>query len=316
VPVAILPMLATLVDAPVDRPGWVYEEKYDGIRIIASKEGRRIALMSRNLKDRAADFAEVARAVAELPAPTLVLDGELVFFDAADVSRFQLLQRHETGEADARPAYAVFDCLWARGRDLCKRPLTERRAVLEAEVRPGPFLLHARRLGPHGLAAFEEAKRLGLEGIIAKNPVAPYRAGTRSRDWLKIKVRQEEEFVIGGFTAPAGSRAHFGALMVGAYRDDALRYAGKVGTGFTARTLADLMARFRPLVRPTSPFTDHVRERDATWLEPKLVAQIGFTELTGDGRLRHPTFLGLRSDKEPREVHWPRVTPVRVGTRG
>jgi bifunctional non-homologous end joining protein LigD len=300
-------MLATLVDGPFHLTGWVYEEKYDGIRILAYKDGRRVQLITRNLKDRTADFPEIAAAVAALSAPTLVLDGEVVLFDQQHVSRFQLLQRRELGERSRRPVFAVFDCLYARGRDLRSAPLSRRRAVLEAEVTEGDVLVLARRLAGDGFEAFKEAERLGLEGLVAKNEAAPYVADKRSRDWLKVKVRTEEEFVIGGFTAPAGSRAHFGALLVGAYRDGVLRYAGKVGTGFTGRTLADLMMRLQRLVRPTSPFADHVRERGVTWVEPRLVAQIGFTELTGDGRLRHPTFLGLRTDKDAAQVHWPRA---------
>lgn len=302
-------MLATLVPAAFHLPGWVYEEKYDGYRIIAYKEGERVSLLTRNLKDRTDDFSEIAAAIAALAAPTLVLDGEIVVFDREGVSRFQLLQRRLEGEAEAAPVFAVFDCLWARERDLRDRPLTERRRVVEAEVPPGAHLRVARRLVADGLEAFEQAKRLGLEGLVGKDPASRYLPGVRFAAWRKVKVRAEEEFVIGGFTAPAGSRAHFGALLVGAYDGKRLRYAGKVGTGFSERTLDDLMRRFRPLRRPTPPFADPPRERDVTWIEPKLVAQVGFTEWTGDGRLRHPVFLGLREDKRPSEVRWPAGRP-------
>ena len=295
-------MLATLVDAPFDAPGWVYEEKYDGIRLLAYKEGRRVTLLTRNLKDRTADLPDIAAAVAALPAVTLVLDGEAVIFDAADVSRFQLLQQRE-GD-DEVPVFAVFDCLYTRGRDLRDRPLSERRAALAAEVKSGGALVIARRLADDGFAAFAEAKRLGLEGVVAKDERSPYLAGVRSPAWRKVKVRLEEEFVVGGFTAPAGARTHFGALLIGGWDGPAFRYAGKVGTGFTTRTLGDLMARLRPLVRPTSPFAERVREPRVTWVEPRLVAQLGFTERTADGRLRHPVFLGLRDDKGPGEVKW------------
>ena len=308
----IRPMLATLVDEPFHREGWIYEEKYDGIRILAYKDGRRVELITRNLKDRTEDFPEIAHALAGMAAPTLVLDGEAVLFDAQRVSRFQLLQRRELGDRAPRPVYAVFDCLYARGRDLRREPLSSRRAVLEAEVKEGAAMLIARRLAADGLAAFAEARRLGLEGVVAKNEAASYVADLRSRDWLKVKVRAEEEFVIGGFTAPGGSRTHFGAILVGAHENGVLRYAGKVGTGFTGQVLDQLMARFRRLVRPTSPFAERLRERGVTWLEPKLVAQIGFTELTDDGRLRHPTFLGLRDDKPADEVRWPRVLHTAV----
>ena len=313
VPTSVAPMLATLVDAPFHRPGWIWEEKYDGIRLIAVKEGGRVRLLTRNDKDRTADFPEVAAAVAALPAPTLVLDGEVVVFDADGVSRFQLLQRHAAGASP--PIYVVFDCLYARGRDLMGEPLTARRAVLESEVREGPRLKLARRLADNGFEAFAEARRRGLEGVIGKDPTSRYQPGVRSPAWCKVKARAEEEFVIGGFTAPRGSRHHLGALLVGAWDGDALRYAGKVGTGFTEATLAALHRRLSPLARPQPRFVDPPRERDVTWVEPRLVAQIGFTEMTGDGKLRHPVFLGLREDKSARDVHWAGSREVRSDSR-
>jgi bifunctional non-homologous end joining protein LigD len=298
-------MLATLVGAPFHLPGWVYEEKYDGFRFLAYKEGRRVTLLTRNMKDRTEEFGVIARAVAALPAPTLVLDGEIVVFDRRGVSRFQLLQRRGDDEAATAPVFAVFDVLYVRGRDLRGRPLTARRAVLERELPEQPPLMLARRLASDGFKAFAAAQRRGLEGVIAKDGTSLYAPGTRSPLWRKVKVRAEEEFVIGGFTAPEGSRSHFGALLVGAWAGDELRYAGKVGTGFTGKTLDDLIRRFHPLVRDGSPFADGPRERGVTWVEPTLVAQLGFTERTGDGKLRHPTFLGLRDDKPAREVRWP-----------
>lgn len=307
VPFRVTPMLAMLVGEPFHLPQWVYEEKYDGFRFIAYKEGRTVTLLTRNMKDRTAEFPAVAAAIAALVAPTLALDGEVVVLDEYGISRFQLLQRHLLGELDAPPVFAAFDCLYARGRDLRDAPLRERRRVLEAEVGTRALVPLARRLPGDGFEAFAEARRRGLEGIVAKDPESPYLAGARSLAWRKVKVRAEEEFVVGGFTAPGGARTHFGALLVGAYEGGALRYAGKVGTGFTARSLADLRRRFAPLVRATSPFADAPRERSVTWLSPKLVAQIGFTERTGDGRLRHPVFLGLREDKRPREVRWPQT---------
>ena len=300
VPTGVKPMLATLVDAPFHEPGWVYEEKYDGIRILAEKDGRRVRLVTRNLIDRSADFPEVAAAVAKLPAPTLLLDGEVVLFDPKGISRFGLFG------ADTRrePVYVVFDVLYARGRDLRRLPFAERRAILEKEVRPGGPLRLARRLASDGFKAFEAARERGLEGIVAKDEASAYETGKRSTAWRKVKVRAEEEFVIGGYTAPEGARTHFGALLIGAFDDGRLRYAGKVGTGFTGKTLADLAQRFARLRRATSPFADAPRMRDATWLEPTLVAQIGFMEKTSDGKLRHPTFLGLRDDKSAAEVRW------------
>ena len=301
-------MLATLVDAPFHRPGWIWEEKYDGIRLIAIKDGRRVELITRNDKDRTLDFPEVAAALAALPAATLVLDGEVVVFDAGGVSRFQLLQRRAEGASP--PIFVAFDCLHARGRDLLREPLTARRAALEAEVIEGPRLRIARRLADDGLRAFDEARRRGLEGVIGKDRASRYEPGVRSPAWCKVKVRAEEEFVIGGFTAPRGSRHHIGALLVGAWDGGGLRYAGKVGTGFTEQTLAALHRRLSPLARPTPPFANPPRERDVTWLEPHTVAQLGFTEMTTDGKLRHPVFLGLREDKDARDVRLSAPAPA------
>lgn len=293
-------MLATLVDAPVDRPGWVYEEKYDGIRILAYKEGAKVTLCTRNAKDRTAGFHEVAVDVARLRPRTVLLDGEVVGFDRRQVSRFQLLQQ---GEAELM--YAVFDCLYVDGRDLRDTPLAERRVALERALAGARSAVPARRLGTRGPAAYALAKRRGLEGIVAKDAASPYVPG-RSTYWLKVKVHQEEELVIGGYTAPRGTRRYLGALLLGAYdADGRLRYVGKVGTGFTVATLAALHRAFRPLVRRTPAFADPPRVKDAVWLRPALVAQVAFHEWTADLKLRHPVFLGLRDDKSPRECRLP-----------
>lgn len=292
-------MLATLVREPFDRPGWVYEEKYDGFRILAYKEGPRVTLLSRNQKNRTATFAAIAEAVGKLSARTLLLDGEVVAFDRRGVSRFQLLQT-----LGSEPKYAAFDCLYVNGRDLRKGPLSARRAELEQAIpRSGRIILSA-RLSDHGLKAYEAAKRKGLEGVVAKNASAPYWEG-RSRDWLKFKVRQEDEFVIVGFTAPKRSRLHFGALLLAAQAQGTLRYVGKVGTGFDRARLAELHRKFQPLVRAKPAVTDPPRQRDVTWVAPRLVAQISYEELTSDRKLRQPVFLGLRDDKSSREVTIP-----------
>jgi bifunctional non-homologous end joining protein LigD len=291
-------MLATLVDEPFHRKGWVYEEKYDGYRILAYKEGDRVTLYSRNAKDRTGTFSEVARAIAGLRDRALLLDGEAVAFDRKLVSRFQLLQQGET------TVYAVFDCLYRNGRDLRNEPLPVRRAALEAAIGDVERLFPSRRLDADGLKAYRTAKRRGYEGLVAKDSSAPYIEG-RSTKWLKVKVHQEEEFVVGGYTAPAGSRTHFGALLLGAYRGPDLHYVGKVGTGFPQKTLSGLHRRFQPLVRKTSPFAAPPREKGATWLAPKLVAQIAFQEWTDEQKLRQPVFLGLRDDKKPSDVVMP-----------
>jgi len=293
-------MLATLVPDPFDAPGWIYEEKYDGYRILAYKEGERVTLLSRNGNDRTATFAAAAAAVARLKERTLLLDGEVVAFDRKKVSRFQLLQR-----GDVSQAYAVFDCLYRSGQDLRRRPQAERRSELESALgRESTTLFLSRRLAENGLAAYRLAKRRGFEGLVAKDESSPYEEG-RSRRWLKVKVHQEEELVIGGFTPPRGGRKHLGALLLGAYAGKDLRFVGKVGTGFTEKTLASLAKTLAPTAVAKPPFVNPPREPNATWVAPRAVAQIAFQEWTADGKLRQPVFLGLRDDKKPREVKLP-----------
>jgi bifunctional non-homologous end joining protein LigD len=292
-------MLATLVDEPFHRPGWVYEEKYDGYRILAYKEGKTVTLLSRNAKDRTRSFSEVAAAIATLPSRALLLDGEVVAFDRKLVSRFQLLQQGQVPQV-----YAVFDCLYRDGVDLRARPLPERRAAMEEAIGGTERLFPSRRLSGDGLKAYAAAKKRGWEGIVAKDPGAPYIEG-RSTRWLKVKAKQEEEFVIVGFTQPGGARTHFGALLLGAHRGKNLLYVGKVGTGFTQKTLDALHAKLRPLARPTAAVANPPREKGAVWVAPKLVAQVAYQEWTADERLRQPVYLGLRDDKKASEVVMP-----------
>jgi len=296
VPFRISPMLATLVDAPFRRTDWVFEEKYDGVRILAYKEDSDVFLISRSAINRTSKYPEIASAIQKLKSPALALDGEIVVFDSKSVSRFQLLQQRK-----GQPRYAIFDCMYADGRDLRKKTLAQRRGALQRLIKPSPPLLLAKRLAADGLKAFEIASRRGLEGVIGKNLSSAYTEG-RSTEWLKVKVNQEEEFVIGGFTEPAGSRRYFGALLLGEYARDQLRYVGKVGTGFNDETLRSLHQKLRALARARSPFSKEVSERGAKFVAAKLVAQISFTERTKDGKLRHPVYLGLRDDKSAREV--------------
>jgi DNA ligase D-like protein (predicted ligase) len=300
----ISPMLATLVAEPFDRPGWVNEEKFDGIRALAYRMGKRIKLFSRNLKEFTVEFPEIAHVLEDLPGGDFVLDGEIVAFDSHDVSRFQILQRRALG-GGIRPVFAVFDCLKLNGRPMLKSALCSRREAVETllSVNPGPLLL-ARRLSTNGFDAFKAAQTRGWEGIIAKDDSSCYEPGKRSRCWLKIKCRKESEFVIGGCTAPEGHRHHFGALLVGLYDGRQLRFAGKVGTGYSEKVLADLSKKMAPLATQNSPFEPAPRQSGVTWLRPSLVAQIAFAEWTRDGKLRQPAFLGLRDDKNPSECRW------------
>jgi bifunctional non-homologous end joining protein LigD len=303
---SIRPMLATLSKSVVCGREWVFEEKYDGIRAVAEKKGTRVRLWSRTGQDLTAGFVEVTGAVRALPDDDLVLDGELVVFDPAGVSRFQLLQRRGI-DPRTRPVYVVFDVLRSKGRDLMRLPLDSRRARLLALIprRAGP-LMPSRQLRADGERALAVAREKGWEGVIAKLRDAPYEAGARSTAWRKLKVRGESEFVIGGYTPPQGSRAEFGALLVGMFDGPRLRYTGKVGTGYTQDTLRDLGAKLRHLRTTEPPFDPAPRMKDATWVKPELVAQIAYAEWTADGKLRQPAFLGLRTDKSPEEVTWAR----------
>ena len=297
-------MLATLSPSIVEGPDWVFEEKYDGIRAVAGRENGRVQVWSRTFQDLTGGFPHVVAAVAELGDGDLMIDGELVALDAEGVSRFQLLQRR--GAAGASPTrYAIFDLLEENGRSLMSRPLSERRAALERLVgrRTAPLFI-SRRLVRDGTAAYREAKRLGWEGIIAKDERSPYQPGVRSPLWRKVKVRKESEFVIGGYTAPKGGRQHLGALLVGLYDGPKLRFVGKVGTGFTQDTLDMLAGKLERLRTETPSFDPAPRMSDATWVRPKLVAQLVYAEWTADGKLRQPAFLGLRTDKDPSECKW------------
>jgi bifunctional non-homologous end joining protein LigD len=296
-------MLATLSPGIVEGPDWVFEEKYDGIRAVAGRD-RGVKIWSRMLQDLTGGFPHIVAAVEALGNADLIIDGELVALDPKGVSRFQLLQRR--GTAGASPTrYAVFDLLVLDGRSLMSRPLSERRAALERLIgrRTAPLFV-SRRLVRDGKAAYREAKRLGWEGIIAKDESSPYQPGVRSPYWRKVKVRKESEFVIGGYTQPKGGRQHLGALLVGLYDGPKLRYVGKVGTGFTQDTLAMLAGKLEKLRTEKSPFDPPPPIRDATWVRPKLVAQLAYAEWTADGKLRQPAFLGLRTDKDPSECTW------------
>lgn len=302
-------MLATLVAKPFHKPGWVYEEKYDGLRFLAYKEGSDVRLMSRNDIERTSRFPQIADAIRNLSPTTLLLDGEIVAFDRKRVSRFQSLQ-----QGKGQPVYAVFDCLFVDGKDLRREPLAARRAILEDVLNTASvenqsskekkvlFLSH--RLAGNGIQAYRLAQRRGFEGLVAKDLGSPY-VEARSSSWLKVKVHQEDEFVIAGYTQPAGARLHFGALLLGAYKNGELCYTGKVGTGFNQQSLSMLFKKFKPLVRKEPSLVDPPRERDVTYLAPRLVAQISYQEWTADGKLRQPVFLGLRDDKPAQEVTFP-----------
>ena len=290
-------MKAVLTDRRFSDPDWIYERKLDGIRCLAFKADEQVRLRSRNDLSLNGRFPEVAEALRADPITDVVLDGEVVAFAGSQTSFARLQQR---AERPVRVFFYVFDLLHLAGHATTALPLRARKRLLRHLRLDDPIRLATHR-NRDGEAFYREACEHGWEGLIAKRADAPYVHG-RSRDWLKFKCSAEQELVIGGFTAPRGSRTDLGALLLGYHEDGRLRYAGKVGTGFTQATLRDLAGRLAPLRRDRPPFADEVRMKDVTWVEPQLVAQIGFSEWTRDGRLRHPRFLGLRDDKAAGEV--------------
>ena len=296
----IEPMKAVLSDRPFSDPDWIFERKLDGIRCIAIKERSGVSLMSRTAHRMNDQFPEIARALEREPAEDFVADGEIVAFRNG-ITSFERLQQRAREHV---PTFLyLFDLPSLDGDDLRPLPLRERKARLRRSLRfEGPIRFNPHRNGEQGEELYREACRKGLEGVIAKRADSPYR-GSRSRDWLKLKCHAEQELVIGGFTAPKGSRTEFGALLVGYYDDGSLRYAGKVGTGFDQATLRELGARLRELEQSGSPFEPFKPVPPGTrWVRPELVGQVGFAEWTRDGRLRHPRYIGLRDDKPAREV--------------
>ncbi len=296
-PKEVAPMLATLVDEPFDRDGWQYEVKWDGYRIIAYVEPKKITLRSRNQQDYTERYKPV---IPELEALShrAVLDGEMVTVDENGRSRFELLQNYQrTGEG--RLVYYVFDLLWLDGHDTTGLPLAERRELLRDLLpQSGEFVKFSDSIEREGVAFFKAAAQQNLEGIMAKDAASTYQPGKRGQSWLKIKTHLRQEAVIAGYTEPRGSRAEFGALVLGLYEGKKFRFIGHTGTGFDDATLAAFKARLDPLVTKDPPFAEKIEvNAPVTWVRPELLCEVQFTEWTDDGRLRHPVFLGLREDK-------------------
>jgi bifunctional non-homologous end joining protein LigD len=291
-------MRATLTKERFSDPAWIYERKLDGVRCVAVRDGGPVKLLSRNDLSLNGRYPEIAEALEKQSDLRFAIDGEVVAFDGAETSFSRLAQR---GHHYVPVFYYVFDVLWLDGVDVRREPLRERKRLLRGAIEfDGPIRFVTHR-NEHGETFYVEACRKGWEGLIAKRADSVY-TSSRSRDWLKFKCEQGQELVVGGFTAPKGSRIEFGALLLGYYDGGALRYAGKVGTGFDDDTLRDIGARLRGLRVAASPFSESIRERDVTWVKPELVAQVRFSEWTPYGRLRHPAFLGLRDDKAASKV--------------
>ena len=316
-PQFVEPMKAKLVDEPPRGSDWIYELKFDGFRALAIKDGKSVEVLSRNQKDLGRKFPEIVAGVRKIAADRAVIDGEIVALDSAGRSSFQLLQAFEMGEERPPICLYAFDLLRLEDDDLTALPLMERKQRLQELLQqpPEPLRFSASIEGdPQKLLS--EVKARGLEGIIGKQRDSLYESGRRSGAWIKLKCLNEQEFVIGGFTPPQGTRKHFGAILVGYFEGETLKFAGKVGTGFNTKLLGAIHSRFEKLRRPTCPFANLPEKsggrwsqnitpaemRRCTWVEPELVAQVKFTEWTRDDKLRHPVFLGLRDDKPARHV--------------
>jgi bifunctional non-homologous end joining protein LigD len=308
-PLWLEPMKATLTQERFSDPDWVFEPKLDGERCLAFVTGPKVRLLSRNQKEIAVSYPEIADALPEQPFERAILDGEVVAFDG-DVPSFSRLQRR-MHVSDRTRALAtgvdvylyIFDILYLDGYLVTSCSLRDRQRLLDGAIRQrGPIRSVSRTVGEGEAMYREMCSKPGWEGVIAKRLDGPYVHG-RARDWLKFKCSKEQEFVIGGATAPQGSRERFGALLVGYYEGDALRYAGKVGTGYDRALLGLIGDELEKRIVDASPFDDSgVPRKDVRWVRPELVAQVGFSEWTKDGRLRHPRFMGLRRDKSAREV--------------
>ncbi len=301
----VAPQLATLVDRVPQGEGWLHEIKFDGYRILCRIDNGRISLITRNRQDWTERLNFLAQAASELPLDDALLDGEVVALNENGTTNFQLLQNSLSTHATDSLAYYVFDLLHLNGNDLMQLPLLTRKETLSGILkpkRPSSAIRYSEHWLGDGDSLYDEACRSGLEGVISKRADQPYKSG-RGRDWVKTKCVQNQEFVIGGFTDPAGSRAGLGALLVGVHDERGrLVYAGKVGTGFSRQSLTDLRSRLDSLVARATPFINPPRGAEARgvhWVKPELIGAISFAEWTSDNMLRHPSFQGLREDKPP-----------------
>jgi bifunctional non-homologous end joining protein LigD len=309
------PMLAETRERPFSKPGWVFEIKYDGYRMIASLEEGAARLTTRNGSDATAAFPEIVRALEALPFDGLVLDGEVVVHDDAGLPNFQRLQKRArlTRAIDIRHASVelaatlyLFDVLGAEGYDLRGRPLLERKALLRRLLPTVGPLRYSDHVEEHGEPFFEEIRKLELEGLIAKKADSPYRGG-RSSHWVKVRAERTGDFAVVGFTAPKGSRGGFGALHLAAYDEGELIYAGRVGSGFDAKQLEETRGALDAIRRDDAPCARAPGGGEHSWVEPELVCEVRYREWTEDGLLRHPVFLRFRDDKPPKECELPRV---------
>ena len=311
------PMKPRLVQTPPTAGDWIYELKFDGIRLIAVRTGKKVSLLSRNKNELAERFPEIVEAVRSLPARECVIDGEVVALDEEGRSSFQLLQARDMEGRKSPVYFYAFDLLQLDGKSLIGLPLEARKNVLEKLCADaGDPIRYSGVIGGDAKALLDEVKQRGLEGIVGKQRTSVYEPGRRSGAWIKLKCANKQEFVIGGYTPPQGSRKHFGAILVGYYENKGLVFAGKVGTGFTTEWLSVLHKKFRAEERSDCPFVDLPSKQNGQWVlgitpsmmrkmhwvNPVFVCEIKFAEWTRDGKLRAPVFLGLREDKKAGDV--------------
>lgn len=297
----IEPMLAQSIDEPFDNDEWIFELKYDGYRAIAEIANRNVKLYSRNKLSYNEKFAPIVESLKKFPG-NAILDGEIVIIDDKGHPQFQWLQDYPKSQK-GELVFFVFDMLYYEGHNLTSLPLFKRKEILKQVLPPLSNIIYADNIEATGIAMFRQAKKLDLEGIMAKNSNSKYKQGERTNDWLKIKTQKRQEVVIAGFTKPKGGRNYFGSLITGMYKHGKLTYVGHVGGGFDDKTLESIFLKLKPLVQMACPFeTKPKTNTPATWVKPKVLAEVTFSEWTDDGQMRHPVFLGLREDKSPEEV--------------
>lgn len=316
----IEPMLATLVDQPFDDQDWIYEVKWDGYRAVSFINKGTVEIKSRNDKSFNEKFYPIYDQLKELGV-NAILDGEVVVLGESGTANFGSLQNWRS-EADGDLVYYVFDILWYNGQDLTDLPLIERKAILKEILPQNDSILMSEHFETSGIQFLEEARKLGLEGIMAKRKDSVYHVHNRSKDWLKIKANKRQEVVIGGYTLNDDSSKLFSSILVGVYEGKKLIYTGKVGTGFNAKLQKEMMELFKPLVIAKAPFTEepdvnkpsrfrpNPPHASVTWLKPELVCEVSFTELTTDGIMRHPSFDGMREDKSAKKVILEKEAPT------
>ncbi|MDR9435404.1 MAG: non-homologous end-joining DNA ligase [Thiohalophilus sp.] len=310
------PMLATLTDDYFSDKQWLYERKFDGERALTFIHEGRVRLLSRNKKSLNATYPELIDQMEKQKHP-MILDGEIVAFSGKLTNFSRLQQRikihsaQQARQSNIKVYYYIFDILFFDGYDLTALPLRVRKSLLKQAINFSSGLRYTPHRNEHGKDFHKQACKKGWEGIIAKDAQSSY-IHSRSEKWLKFKCVHQQELVIGGFTDPGGSRHGFGALLMGYYEKKRFHYAGKVGTGFDDTTLEDLKKKLKKLVTSTCPFEEkhEASAKGVHWVKPEMVAEIGFTEWTSDGRLRHPRYIGLRDDKNPEEVVRENPQPV------